>query len=188
MGASPRGIVEDAIEIESVLRAYLYRFTRNVADVEELLQETYARILSRAEVSAQIQSSRAFTLTIARNVALDFIRRRQIVSIELVADMEDLAEMGETAQIEELIATHQELTILAEFIETLPARCRQAFTLRKVYGFSQKEIAERMNISVHTVEQHLTKAAHLCASAFAEIERTAPSRALALAHPKRKVG
>ena len=35
-----------ALEFESVLRACLYRYARNASDVEELLQETYARLLT----------------------------------------------------------------------------------------------------------------------------------------------
>jgi len=56
--------------------------------------------------------------------------------------------------------------MLVKAIQGLPDRCRQVFTLRKVYGYSQKEIASRMNISEHTVEQHLTKAARRCAQAL----------------------
>jgi RNA polymerase sigma-70 factor (ECF subfamily) len=47
------------------------------------------------------------------------------------------------------------------------------FTLRKVYGFSQKEIAERLQISENTVEQHLTKAARRCAQVLFESPKTA---------------
>ncbi len=116
---------------------------------------------------------RAFCLTVARNVALDWLRHRQIVPIDLVADMEALDVLDEGAQIEEIVNAHQELALLASAVEKLPTRCRQVFTLRKVYGFSQKEIAERMQISENTVEQHLTKAARRCAQALFESPRTA---------------
>lgn len=56
--------------------------------------------------------------------------------------------------------------MLVKAVQKLPERCRQVFTLRKVYGYSQKEIAARMNISENTVEQQLTKAARHCAQAL----------------------
>ena len=56
--------------------------------------------------------------------------------------------------------------MLVKAIQGLPDRCRQVFTLRKVYGYSQKEIALRLSISENTVEQHLTKAARRCAQAL----------------------
>jgi RNA polymerase sigma factor (sigma-70 family) len=158
-----------ALEFESVLRACLYRYTRNVSDVDELLQETYARLLVvGGSASPNVRSMRAFCLTVARNVALDWLRHRQIVPIELVADMEALDVLDEGAQIEEIVNSHQELMLLAEAVECLPTRCRQVFTLRKVYGYTQKEIAARLGISENTVEQHLTKAARRCAQVLFE--------------------
>jgi RNA polymerase sigma factor (sigma-70 family) len=153
-----------ALEFEGVLRACLYRYARNDSDVDELLQEVYARLLTAgATDDPEVRSVRAFALTVARNVAFDWLRHRQVVPIELVADLEALGVLDEGEQIEEIVNSHQELAMLVKAIQSLPNRCRHVFTLRKVYGYSQKEIASRLNISENTVEQHLTKAARRCA-------------------------
>lgn len=52
--------------------------------------------------------------------------------------------------------------MLTEAIRALPARCRQVFTLRKVYDVSQKDIAAQLGISEHTVSAQLTIAVHKC--------------------------
>ncbi|HKT73445.1 MAG TPA: sigma-70 family RNA polymerase sigma factor [Steroidobacteraceae bacterium] len=167
-----------ALEFEGVLRNCLYRYTRNHSDVEELLQETYARLLTAgASSEPEVRSVRAFALTIARNVAFDWLRHRQVVPIELMADMEALDVLDESEQVEEIVNSHQELAMLIQAIQQLPERGRQVFTLRKVYGYSQKEIAARLGISENTVEQHLTKAARRCAQALFDQplgERRAP--------------
>jgi RNA polymerase sigma-70 factor (ECF subfamily) len=156
-----------ALEFESVLRACLYRYTRNSSDVEELLQETYARLLTAgASSEPEVRSVRAFALTIARNVAFDWLRHKQVVPIELVADMEAMDILDERDQIDAIVNSHQELMMLIKVVQQLPERCRQVFTLRKVYGYSQKEIAARMNITENTVEQQLIKAARHCAAAL----------------------
>jgi RNA polymerase sigma-70 factor (ECF subfamily) len=156
-----------ALEFEGVLRACLYRYTRNASDVDELLQDTYARLLVAATSGEpEVRSVRAYSLTIARNVAFDWLRRKQVVPIELVADMEALNVLNEGAQVEEIVNGHQELAMVVEAIQDLPLRCRQVFTLRKIYGYSQKEIATKLHISENTVEQHLTKAARRCAEAL----------------------
>ena len=156
-----------ALEFESVLRACLYRYARNAADVEELLQETYARLLTAgASSEPEVRSVRAFSLTVARNVAFDWLRHKQVVPIELVADMEAMDILDERDQIDAIVNSHQELMMLVKAVQQLPERCRQVFTLRKVYGYSQKEIAARMNISENTVEQQLIKAARHCAQAL----------------------
>jgi RNA polymerase sigma factor (sigma-70 family) len=158
-----------ALEFESALRACLYRYTRNNWDVEELLQETYARLLTAGGADApEVRSVRAFSLTVARNVAFDWLRHSQVVPIELVADMEAMDVLDEREQIDAIVNSHQELAMLVRVIQELPDRCRQVFTLRKVYGYSQKEIAARMNIAENTVEQQVVKAARHCAQALSD--------------------
>ncbi len=159
-----------SLEYEGVLRACLYRYVRNSADVDELLQETYTHLLTAGATPnrEEIRSIRAFALTVARNVALSWLRHRQVVPIELVADLEALELLDERGQVEEIVNTHQELALLTAAVASLPTRCRQVFTLRKVYGLSQKEIAAELNISENTVEQHLAKGMRLCSAALAD--------------------
>jgi RNA polymerase sigma factor (sigma-70 family) len=159
----------EALEYEGVLRAYLFRYAPNPSDVDELLQETYARLLGMAaKDSSQIRSVRAFVLTIARNVALDWLRHQRVVPVELVADISALDVLDERAKVDEIVSAREELELLAEVVASLPARCRQAFTLRRVYGLGQKEIAARLGISENTIEQLLTRAVRRCADALFE--------------------
>lgn len=168
-----------SLEFEGVLRACLYRYARNFADVDELLQETYTHLLAAGAASGreEVRSIRAFALTVARNVALSWLRHRQVVPIELVADLESLDLLDERGQVDEIVNTHQELALLTAAVAQLPTRCRQVFTLRKVYGLSQKEIAAELKISENTVEQHLAKGVRLCSEALADspmAERRSP--------------
>ncbi len=157
-----------SLEFEGVLRACLHRYARNSADVDELLQDTYTHLLTAGAADREeIRSIRAYALTVARNVALSWLRHRQVVPIELVADLEALELLDERGQVEEIVNSHQELALLTNAVASLPARCRQVFTLRKVYGLSQKEIASELNISENTVEQHLAKGMRLCTQALA---------------------
>jgi DNA-directed RNA polymerase specialized sigma24 family protein len=66
-------------------------------------------------------------------------------------------------------ANAPELLREAEFVRSLPVECRQVFTLRKVYGYSGKEIAIRLGIPEHAVEEHLIQAARRCAQAAPDV-------------------
>lgn len=172
----------EALESEGLLRAFLFRYARNGADVDELLQETYARLLAATQAEGvRVRSVRALALTIARNAALDWIRHRNVVPMALVSDLAALDVLDESAQIEEIVNAHQELALLAECVAELPERCRQAFTLRRVYGLSQREIAERLNIEEGTVEQLLARAIRRCAESLFAREASA-DRPYSLSH------
>ena len=69
--------------------------------------------------------------------------------------------MSET--LEALCANAPELMRIAQLARALPAVCRRAFTLRKVYGYSGKEIATRLGIPDEAVEELLIQAARVCA-------------------------
>jgi RNA polymerase sigma-70 factor (ECF subfamily) len=142
-----------------------------MADVEELLQETYARLLgASATQCSEVRSVRAFAMTIARNVALDWIRHRDVVPMSLMSDLAALDVMDESARVEEMVNAHQELALLAQCVAQLPKRCRQAFTLRRVYGLSQAETATRLGLSEGTVEQLIARAVRRCAECLAAHE------------------
>lgn len=156
--------LREALESEGLLRAYLFRIVRNMADVDELLQETYARLLVAPSAEREeVRSVRALILTIARNVAVDWLRHRDVVPMSLMSDLAALDVLDENARVEEIVNAHQELALLAECVAELPERCRQAFTLRRVYGLTQAEIAERLGITEGTVEQLVARAVRRCA-------------------------
>jgi RNA polymerase sigma factor (sigma-70 family) len=166
--------VREALDSEGLLRAYLFRFVSNSADVDELLQETYARLLvANPPRGGEVRSVRAFALTIARNVAFDWLRHRDVIPIDLVSDLTALDVLDEKAQVEEIVSAHQELNLLSEVIAELPKRCRQAFTLRRVYGFTQREIANKLKTTEGMVEQLLARAVRHCAEAL--FAREAPA-------------
>src|SRR5580704_10626833 len=157
-------LAKDILVHERALRRYLARFFQNVADVEDVVQETYARLLSLDNsASAAVHNWQAFLFTSARNVALDRLRRTRVVSLDALAEMGRMDVLDQTPSVEERLNTRQELTLLMDAIASLPDRCREALTLRKLYGLSQREIAQRLGITESTVEKHVAYGVRLCA-------------------------
>jgi len=100
--------------------------------------------------------------------------------------MEALDGPDESEPVDEIVNGHHELAPLVSAVKDLPERCRQVFTLRKVYGYSQREIASRLQISENTVEQHLTKAARRCAEALFD-QPAAPRHAAVFGQARRRM-
>jgi RNA polymerase sigma-70 factor (ECF subfamily) len=166
--------VREILRLEELLRVFLHRFAPKPVDLEDLLQETYLRLLGLStEQRAGVRSVQAFALTTARHVAVDWIRRRQVVGMDVVDNLDAVPVTGEEGGLEDLVSTHQQLMQIAEAVDSLPERCREVFTLRRVYGLSQKEIARQLRISDKTVEQHLVQGMRRCARFLADSPQSA---------------
>jgi len=139
---------------EASLRSYLRHKFPAHPDIDDLVQETYARLLQARE-QGPLRSPKAFLFTTARNAAFDFFRRRRVAAIDGIAEIELLPVLEDRPGVPETVAHDQELQLLAQAIQALPERCRQVLTLRKIFGLSHKEISARLGISEHTVNAQI---------------------------------
>jgi RNA polymerase sigma factor (sigma-70 family) len=157
-------LAKDILVHERSLRAFLSRFFKSIADIEDAVQETYARLIALNDPTfLAVRNWHAFLFTTARNVALDRLRKARVVSLDAMAEMGGADVLDEAPPIDEELNARQELALLLETIASLPNRCRETLTLRKLYGMSQREIARRLNISESTVEKHVAYGVRLCA-------------------------
>lgn len=145
-----RWFAEEVQPHEPELRAYLRAKFSTHLDIDDLVQETYTRLLQARE-HTPLRSAKAYLFTTARNAAYDFFRRRKIVSIEGIAEIELLPVFDDRPGVAEAACHDQELQLLAEAIQALPERCRRVLTLRKLHGLSHREIATRLGIAENTV-------------------------------------
>jgi RNA polymerase sigma-70 factor (ECF subfamily) len=171
-------LAKEILVHERALRGYLSRFFKNGADIDDVVQETYARLLGLSEAaSLAVRNWHAFLFTSARNVALDRIRKSRVVSLDAMAEIESLNVLDQQPPADDALNARQELALLAEAIAGLPDRCREVLTLRKLYGLPQRAIAQRLGISESTVEKHVAYGVRLCADRmFAQRKEPANAR------------
>lgn len=150
---------------EPALRAYLHGLA-GAADVDDLIQETYARLL-RAREAGPITSPRGLLFATARNAARDLFRRRAVANTVPIAEVDGSRVFDEAPGVAETVSRRQEADLLAAAIAELPPRCREILVLRKFENLSHREIAQKLGIAEHTVEAQLTKALHRCEAFFA---------------------
>ena len=141
---------------EPALRAWLHRRRLGGLDVDDIIQETYSRLMT-AESVQHVHDARSYTFQVAGSVVIDHLRRMKVVSIASVPDLDILDVVSEEPSPERQVIDRDELHRLATLIARLPGRVREVFTLRRVYGLSQREVAEKLEIAESTVEKHMAR-------------------------------
>ena len=140
--------------LEGALTRFLRRNWRNESDIADLRQEVYARVYSAARGGLPLQP-KPFLFTTARNHLINTAKRAQIVSIEVVADLESSIVAVDAVTPERYATARDELRQVQAGLDQLPPRCRQVMILRRIDGLSTREVAERLNIAAATVEQQM---------------------------------
>ena len=125
-------------------------------EADDLVQEAYARVLGSKDHRA-ILSPRAFMLTVVHHLALERLRRAQVVRIELLASMQLLEVADSAPDAFAVAAGRSELRRLEQLMAALPPQCARVMHMRKVQGMAPAAIAEALSISLSTVEKHIAK-------------------------------
>lgn len=167
MSEQTRWFLEEVQPHEGALRAYLRGNFPDVKDVDDLIQESYLRLLN-AHKTGTITNPRAYLFTTARNAALSLLRRPKIFSDVPVTDLTAPGVLESDHDTAAMVSTRQEIDLLASAIDTLPPRCREIFILRKLQNIPQKEIAARLGLSEQTVQVQITRGVSKCAAYFRE--------------------
>lgn len=168
--------VREILVHEAVLTRYLAHSWSNAADVPDLRQEVYIRVLEAAEKSRPT-SPRQFMFTVARNLLADHARRNRIVPIDLLQESDLSNVLVDEISPERRTGSFHELQRLVDAFERLPERCREVVWMRKIEDLTQKDIAARLKIAEGTVEAHLVRGMRLLARLFYGSESDGTSQA-----------
>lgn len=141
------------------LSGWLRKKLGNAFDAADLAHDTYLRVLSTGS-APQPEDSRRFLTQIANCLVIDLFRRRRIESAyldALAAAPEPVAPSPETRAL--ILETLIEIDAM---LGRLPAKARMAFLLCKLEGLSYREIAERLSVSLSSVEKYIAQALRAC--------------------------
>lgn len=159
---------ERSAQVERLFREHnqaLLRFLkvklRSPQEAKDVAQEAYVRLL---KLDAPDASSylRALLFKTAANLAIDRLRARQSEVRRL--EMEFFEEVSTESDPEKRATAAEDLRSIEQSLARLPAKCRQAFLLRRLDGLSCAEIARRMQIPERTIRHYITEAIVFCRS------------------------
>lgn len=149
------------VKHQPFLKRFLTRFLSNSHDIEDVVQDSYLKALC-AEKSQEIHSPKAFLFRIARNEALKELRKKSRRITDYLEELDIPEESTSETPVEDLIVAKQRLGLFCQSALEMTPRCRKVFLMCKVYGFSYKEIASQLGISVSGVEKHVARGLEIC--------------------------
>jgi RNA polymerase sigma-70 factor (ECF subfamily) len=123
------------------ITSYVYRLVGNRAEAESLAQETFLRVLQKADRYDYPKRFSTWFYTIARNLSTDFLKKKRAVVPDDFRALSESALGPAPAAAEETVASHEELERLAEAVDDLPLPYREVVVLRALQELSYREIA-----------------------------------------------
>lgn len=152
---------------EPAVRAYLASRFPSLQDQDDVVQESFSRMLRAQAKGDGIRHARAFFFSTAHNVAVDLFRRRARNEHVEMTELHELPVLEEAPGVGDLLDERQRHETLAEALASLPERCREVVQLRFQENLSYKEIAERLGVTTDTVKVQLGRGVRRCAKFFA---------------------
>lgn len=155
-------VAEVATKYSRRLRQFLAHRLRNFADVGDLAQEVYLRLL-RVDRQDSIRNPEAYLLTVASHVVHQHRLREAhqtvaTVDVEELLSLEDTVETSPSARLD----AEQRLERMEARLTELPPRVRATFVLHLRDGYTLDEIAVRFGVSRSMVKKYLAKAVLHC--------------------------
>lgn len=140
----------------------LFRFCLlRVSDREKALditQEAFTKLWRSFLLEKEVENPKALVFTIARNLIIDWYRKKKTLSLESLSSDEDEREFDVGDEKATLaIEHHAEVRHVLELLNQLPAEYREAVYLRFVEGLNPRDIAQVLDTSPNVVSVRITR-------------------------------
>jgi RNA polymerase sigma-70 factor (ECF subfamily) len=156
----------DPDTIEALIDQYRHRLMRyllhmlgNRVVAEDMFQETWVRVLEKGSLYDGRTPFAAWLLSIARNLTIDYMRKRQRAGLEPMNDDPEEGPVFEavasTPSPYEVAAAHEEAATIAEALGRVPPAFREVLVLRFQEQMKLEEIATLTGVPLATVKSRL---------------------------------
>ncbi len=155
---------EEAFEVlfELYYNKLLYiarNYISSKEDTEEIVQDVFVKVWkNRKNITTNING---YLFKVTKNTCLDYLRQKKhklnssgnIVQLEAFINYAALSDQNAASILEKELEKK-----IQDSIELLPKKCKQVFVKSRIEGLKNREISDELDISVKTVENHMSKA------------------------------
>ena len=159
----------DVLPLKNKLFRLALRITLNREEAEDVVQDTMIKVWNARDRWQELDSIEASSLTIARNLSLDRIKKMD--------NQNDSLEEQTTERLDETSSTPSErmiqkdkLNIVRNIINELPEKQRSCLQLRDIEGKSYKEIADILSITEDQVKVNIFRARQTVKQRFQQFD------------------
>lgn len=135
---------------------YVFKLTNDKIVAEDLVQEVFINLWKKREKIEIKSSIKSYLFKSCHNQFLQYVRKEKIRTDFLNSIRQDVLFTSYEKESQEIY--ENKIEKLNSLIGELPPRCKQVFVLSKIHNKKYKEIAKELNISIKTVENHISKA------------------------------
>lgn len=154
---------DDFIAFDSLFRKYsesIYSFvlsiTRESYAAEEITQLVFLKVWEKRSKINEHLSFKSFLFSVTYNETISWLRKEK-VNQRKVNDFIQGTEFTTNETVNTIEFRNLEITA-NQYISAMPEKRREIFLLSRNQGFTNKEIANKLDISVKTVENQMTSA------------------------------
>ncbi len=164
----PEGIIhrlkqDDKTAVDDLFAFYyprLYQFSKSIlkmeSEIEDVLQEVFLKIWLNRHKIQHTETFNAYIYTITKHEVLNLIRSK--LKDNNFREQLYLFAVAEEYQFQNKLEFEEIKSGIDRIVSNLPEKRQQIFILSRTNGLSNKEIAQQLNISEKTVEDHITHA------------------------------
>jgi RNA polymerase sigma-19 factor, ECF subfamily len=141
------------------LRAYAFTILRDEDEAEEMVQQVFFKLWERSENLSFSGPVAAYLYRAVHNESLNFLKHQKVKAghqLHVAYSMKNKSEHEPGKMMRKELENK-----FREALNELPEQCRTIFQLSRFEDMKYKEIAEKLDISVKTVENHMGKALKL---------------------------
>ncbi|MDE6820164.1 RNA polymerase sigma-70 factor [Bacteroides acidifaciens] len=142
-------------EIFPKVKAFAWKILQSEEDAEDIAQDVFAKLWNMPETWEDKETWHNYIYTIARNYIFNFLKHKAIEQkYQQQSKLEDYNYYSTDDIYDQLYA--KELQLLVKLtIDRMPEQRRKVFLMSRQEEMSHTEIAERLGVSIRTVERHI---------------------------------